>query len=496
MPSTSITTQRVETRSGAVRGLLTDEGVRAWRGIPYAAAPVGPLRWAPPQPADRWAGVRDASSFGARAPQVVPAELVPPAGDVETDDDTPFSEDCLYINICAPEYVPENGAPVLVWVHGGGFHFGSGPNIIGDGAAFAREGIVVVTFNYRLGALGFLALGGAHPEAANCGLADQIAALRWVRENIGAFGGDPKRVTVAGVSAGAKSAVNLMVTPGARGLFRGAISQSGGDHVVGSDEATRLAAQLCDILGVGQRGLHTVPAADIVAAQHEIATGPRATWVWRPMSGSTILPLRPTPALANGAAAGVALLAGTTRCEADGYLAADPSGAEHVPDVLGGIFDDGGSAILEQYEETDGERAVNAVMTDERYTAPTLHLLEAHTAHAPTWRYRVDAVDPGPARLLSAWHGADTPLVWDVGLENRSPQTRSLAQEMRDHWTTFIHTGRVGPRWPQYHPETPNTMVFDIESHVESDLSPIMDQWLRRHWQPTSWWPTRGEQGG
>ncbi|GAA5210799.1 carboxylesterase family protein [Streptomyces thinghirensis] len=206
----------VRTRSGAVRGIAYD-GVRAWRGIPYAQPPVGALRWAAPRREAPWDGVRDGSRFGNRAPQQ-PSQGLGFGVRVDTDDEAPFDEDCLYLNMSAPETAAEGDRlPVQVWIHGCGYAVGSGAQFIGDGAALARRGVVVVTFNYRLGALGLLNLGGLlGPEdtsAANNTLGDQIAALAWVRENIAGFGGDPDNVTVQGVSAGGKSVVNLMATP-------------------------------------------------------------------------------------------------------------------------------------------------------------------------------------------------------------------------------------------------------------------------------------------
>ncbi|WP_030899304.1 carboxylesterase/lipase family protein [Streptomyces sp. NRRL F-5126] len=220
---------QVRTEAGVVEGIPgVDRSVTVFRGIPYAAPPVGDLRWRPPRPPVRWTGVYQADSFGAVAPQA-------PGPEVNALD-LPMSEDCLRLNVwTAAEPGDERPRPVLVWIHGGGFRVGTGANPRHDGEALARKGLVVVTFNYRLGALGFLATPelseeSEHGASGNYGLLDQIAALQWVRRNIGAFGGDPGRVTVAGQSAGAGSVHFLAMSPLSEGLFQRAVAQSHARH--------------------------------------------------------------------------------------------------------------------------------------------------------------------------------------------------------------------------------------------------------------------------
>ena len=237
----------VETAYGKVRGTEIADGVLAWRGVPYAAPPVGELRLRPPAPPPPWAGVRDALAYGNRSlqPDLVAEPQGPPA--------PPTDEDCLYLNVTAPAGAA--GRPVLLWIHGGGFEMGHGPDQAGDGAAFAKShGLVVVTFNYRLGALGFLDVPGERPTGA-LGLHDQVAALRWTRENIAAFGGDPGQVTVYGLSAGGKSVTNLLASPLTRGLIARAAESSGGDHVKSPGQARGLAGRFFAALG-------TTPGAD------------------------------------------------------------------------------------------------------------------------------------------------------------------------------------------------------------------------------------------
>ncbi len=266
---------------GRVRGVWRED-LWSFSGIPYARAPEGPLRWRPPQPPLAWEGVRDASSFGPIAPQIVSAGGIaspsdPDAGDVR-------SEDCLTVNIWTreipehPTSTPGGGRPVMVWIHGGGFTSGSGSVLLYRGDRLVRNGdVVVVTINYRLGALGFLghtALGDPDGYVGNWGLHDQIAALQWVRDHIAQFGGDPGNVTLFGESAGGFSVAALLGAPASAGLFHRAIVQSGGVHMHSLDEAERVADRLATALGVAactREALEPIPFSDLLAATEEIA---------------------------------------------------------------------------------------------------------------------------------------------------------------------------------------------------------------------------------
>ncbi|HZP38366.1 MAG TPA: carboxylesterase/lipase family protein [Methylomirabilota bacterium] len=239
----------VETRKGRVRG-RAEAGLAVFRGVPYARPPVGPLRFAPPEPADAWTGTRDCTRFAPSASQN--GALIGPVMSLGIGR---TSEDCLYLNVWTPA-ADRGRRPVMVWIHGGAFVLGSGSQMLYHGATLARRGdVVVVTINYRLGALGFLRLrerfGGRLPATGNEGLLDQIAALEWVRDEIEAFGGDPGRVTIFGESAGAMSCATLLAVPRARGLFHRAILQSGaGNFVWPRDIAARVADHVLDELGV------------------------------------------------------------------------------------------------------------------------------------------------------------------------------------------------------------------------------------------------------
>lgn len=495
----------VYTRSGAVRGTELD-GVWAWRGIPYAAPPVGPLRWAAPHREHPWDGVRDASEFAARAPQQPPEELMPAGVAVPTDAHTPLAEDCLYLNVCAP---PRGGPglPVVVWLHGGGFHYGSGAHLFGEGAEVARRGTVVVTVNYRLGALGFLNLGALlGPEygaAANAAVLDQIAALRWVHDNIAVFGGDPGNVTVAGLSAGGKALMNLMASPTATGLFHRAIAHSGGDHIAHPETSAALAgrfAGLLDLPGGDLARIREVPVDEILAAQYALASGPRATWVWRATVDGGVLPQRPTHALAAGAAAGIPLIAGTVDNEAGLYVRGESSVDDFADEVFVEVFGDCAgtvaAAYAEQYPDLSENQRRHIFMADERYGAPTLRLLDAQSGQAPVWGFRFQAPTAGAPESDWYLHGSDVPYAFGLAA-GADPAIGAVSAGMQEALASFRRTGvphspRL-PDWPNYQRGDRATMVFGIPSRIVCDgANPLYPSvWADHDWMPGTWWPLR-----
>ncbi|MER5216859.1 carboxylesterase family protein [Streptomyces sp. NPDC002838] len=495
----------VHTRSGAVRGIAYD-GVRAWRGIPYAQPPVGVLRWAAPHREVAWDGIRDGSRFGNRAPQQ-PSQGLGFGVSLDTDDEAPFEEDCLYLNVCAPEDAAEGARmPVQVWIHGGGYTVGSGAQFIGDGAAVARRGIVVVTFNYRLGALGLLNLGGllgpAEASAANNTLRDQIAALAWVRENIAGFGGDPGNVTVQGVSAGGKSVVNLMAAPAAKGLFHRAITHSGGDHVATPDATTSLARRLTDLLdppGGDLTRLRDVPAKDVLAAQLALADGIQATWIWRPTVDGGLLPQRPTRALAAGHAAGIPLVIGSTGNEAGLYHLMDPTAADHTATIRHEIFGTGAEQAAATYAalhpDSTPEDTDRMFMSDERYRASTLRLADAQAHHAPVWHYLFTGPFPGLPEEFWMFHGSDIPYAWGLYEDSAEPAVAVLCHGVQDAWTAFrrhaVPQSDHLPAWPEYDPVSRATMILDTAPHIAFDgaCPQYKVLWADRDWTPGTWWP-------
>lgn len=467
-------TTTVATTIGQVRGVDLG-GAVAWRGIPYAQPPVGRLRHRAPLPADPWIGVRDASRFGARAMQtVLPVNGAFGPRPASVDDPQRIGEDCLYVNVCAPDRPSATPRPVFVWIHGGGYMTGSGPDGIGDGETFVRNhDVVVVTFNYRLGAFGFL-------DDTNCGVLDQIAALRWVRENIAAFGGDPRQVTVGGMSAGAKSVATLMAVPSASGLFQRAISQSGGgDHVTTVDVARAVA----DRLGIDRRHIPTVPAAELLAAQQSVSPPLYGVWTWRPVVDGSLLPDVPVRRIAAGSAAKVALLASSARNEAGTFVGLDPRAAAPAPRVLADAFGpERARRILDAYGDD-----LSAVMTDERYGIPTLRLLDAQSQHAPTWRYRFDGALPGVPPVMAAAHGTDLAFGWAVGGGDLGdPAATELGRIMHAAWGSFVRGGKVD--WTPYDPTTRPTMIMGTPVRLADDPDALRrEAWGTATWPSTTW---------
>jgi len=475
------------TAYGKVRGAEIADGVLSWRGIPYAAPPLGGLRLRPPAAPEPWSGVRDALAYGNRAPQPElpgPHEPLPPA-----------AEDCLYLNVTAPAGAA--GRPVLFWLHGGGFAAGSGPDHTGDGAAFARShGLVVVTVNYRLGALGFLDVPAERPTGAH-GLHDQVAALRWTRQNIAAFGGDPDQITAYGGSAGGKSVTHLLASPLARGMIARAAESSGGDHVADPAQARDISERFFRALGTAPETIRDVPAADILAAQLAVADPARSTWTWRPSVDGAALTADPLTAIAGGAAAGVPLLLQTCARETALFQLTAPDAGAQADRVLAGYFGPARAAELlasyaAAYPELDEtELRGVAVMTDERYVMRTERLADAQSAHAPVWRSRYDgpyagltgAASPVFARyahLLQGAHGADVAGIWLGG--------EGLSGVMHDAWGAFATA--ADPGWARYEPGRRDAMVFapDGPRLTADPFAHARRAWAGLDWQPGSWW--------
>jgi para-nitrobenzyl esterase len=415
----------VATRSGLVRGVAEGD-VRSWRGLPYAAAPVGDLRWAPPQRSPAWDGVRDASAFGPACLQ--PAEYT--FGDRRLEPLPGSSEDCLFLNVTRPA-APADGArlPVIVWVHGGGLFQGSGSTV--DPSALAARGAVVVTLNHRLGRLGYFAHPALDQDVANLGLLDQVAALVWVRENIAAFGGDPRSVTVMGGSAGAISVNALMATPMAQGLFDRAIAQS-----APGDSAARTVADLRrqgarDFPGLSAADLRALPASELLSSTFNVLRGDAPVV-------DEVLPESVADAFAAGREAKVPYLVGTTDGEfSDGDYRAAGGDPDALRARLGGADHD---ALVAAYGRDEfREHALDDLV----FQAPAVSLALLHAERAPTFRYRF-GVDPGGSA-----HGADTPYVFGSEQVGRP----RLARAMADYWVAFARTGapRVDglPAWPR-----------------------------------------------
>lgn len=459
-----------ETREGPVRGVATDNGT-AYFGIPFAAPPVGPLRFrAPRQPAHRSA-LFDATGFA-------PAPIQqPPAPGLYGPGPLPQSEDCLALNIWTP--ATPGPHPVYVWVHGGGNVAGSSRMPVFDGSRFARHGIVCVTISYRVGALGFLdlsaLLGADYAGSGNNGLLDIVEALRWVRANIAAFGGDPGQVTIGGQSAGAKNVCALLAMPAARGLFHRAIVQSGGaETAIDRDGAARMARRFLELTGVSDaRDLLTLDGAALLAAQLKLHKSWPRKYPFRAVVDGSLLPDLPLSMIRDGRATPVPLLIGTTRDEIAffGPNAAHDGGvvqgdlANMAIDVFAPVY----AAYGQSFPMLSPVDRRYRALTAEEYWLPTLRTAAAHASvRRPTWLYRLDMPRSAAPNAGYAVHGSELPLVWDKVRDPQSaflgpegPKAEALASRMHAHWVAFIRSGKPGADWPLHRRDTPPTLVFD-----------------------------------
>ncbi|MEQ8435385.1 MAG: carboxylesterase family protein [Oceanicaulis sp.] len=463
-------------RAGAVTGLaldgLPDGG--AFRGVPFAAPPVGDRRWRAPAPVSPASEPLDATRFAPACMQTSAitdwyaniAESVGASPDVAPAPNG-VSEDCLYLNIWTPDLEPDALAPVMVYIHGGSYTSGWSyePNYHGE--AFAARGVVLVSIAYRLGALGYLA-PDAPGATANAGLLDQIAALEWVRDNIEVFGGDPDRVTIFGESAGAAAVGALMTAPPARGLFHRAISQSGGFELAA--ERTRESAdsafqRLADALAGDPMA---APASEILAAAGEALPG----YDYGPVSGVAGLPRSPREAVARGEVAATPLMIGVNRDEWLMYLDREAQDGD-----------------LDVWRERIGGRAVDRLLADAGSVRAALDRLETAAlmrcpgralaaavvqAGAPVFLYRLDRVRDG-AEALGAYHGAELPYVFDshdawlpTALEDEA-----LGRAMNAAWARFAATGdpngASGPGWPEY-AASGELLIWDLEPRIGAPL--------------------------
>ncbi|MFE5656530.1 carboxylesterase/lipase family protein [Streptomyces sp. NPDC056517] len=478
---------RPEVRSlaGVVRG-THEAGVAVFRGIPFAEPPVGALRFAAPRPARSWSGVREAVSYGPPPPQ---------AGHFGMDAlsrEAP-GDDWLTVNVWSPEPTPGAGLPVMVWIQGGAYVFGMSGLPEYDGGRLARDGgVVLVTFNYRVGIEGFGQIEGAPP---NRGLLDQVAALEWVRDNIRAFGGDPERVTVFGQSAGGGSVAALLAMDRAAGLFRRAVAQSVQGTYFSPDLASDIAAACAAELGLRPTvaDLSDVPPYDLPAAGDALgATMDRWADRWgrtayrtipfSPVVDGDILPTTPWQALSDGAGRDVELVVGHTRHEQRLFTA--------VTGLLGEVSEEQAAAALrflapgpdgarryrEAFPTADPDGLYELVHSDWLFRMPSLHLAEAQAAAGGrTHVYELTWAAPGMGGAFGACHGLDVPLVFgnlDRGQpavligEEPSPEAEALSARMRAAWTSFAAHG--DPGWPAYDTGQRLVQVFDTHPAVTS----------------------------
>jgi len=459
-------------------------GVEAYLGIPYAAPPVGGLRWHAPQPLQRWAGERDATHFGASCYQIWPPPLFGPYTS-EYIDTPPPSEDCLYLNVWTPG-VAAGHLPVMVWIHGGGFLGGSGAVPIYDGTTLAAQGVVVVTINYRVGPFGFLALPelraeSPHGGSGNYGLLDMIAALKWVQRNIGAFGGDPTQVTIAGQSAGAVAVNDLIMSPAASGLFARGIAESGsgmGVRALSVAEAEHAGVALMQELGVASLAQFRALPPERIQAKIKLPIGgsdpdskPRRV-PFSPVLEKSVLPADPDDPTAP-LASNVPLLTGYNADEAyDPSVRSTPDGFERL---VRARYAADAERFLALYPHADDAEATSATreLARDRYMAALILWARqrTRTSGRKVYAYLFDHAVPTPKPpSWGAFHTAEVPYIFGVLDPKHRPYTQAdsrVSRAVSRYWINFISRGN---------PNSPTQSTWHLIEPASAEVMELGDQ--------------------
>jgi len=469
----AVAADQVRIQSGVLEGVKApDSNVRAFKGIPYAAPPVGALRWKAPQPLASWSGVRKADEFGPRCMQGNPF------GDMIFRDKG-NNEDCLYLNVWTPAASAKARLPVMAWIYGGGFAAGASSEPRQDGGRLAKKGVVVVSFNYRLGVFGFLShpdltKESGHNASGNYGLLDQVAALEWVQKNIGAFGGDAHKVTIFGESAGSFSVSALMASPLAQGLFQRAIGESGAFLAISALEAKPLAEteeagrKFAETLGVASiEGLRAKPAEEVLQSALKVGA-----FAFEPNIDGYFLPENVATVYAKGKQSHVPLLAGWNSDEGsdDIAFAKEKPTAASFTKLAHSDFGDKAEAFLKLYPaatDDEAKRSAQDLARDRFIALSTWKWIEMQktTGKARVFRYEFDQAPPPPADAkpdspeaqLGAYHSAEIEFVFEA-LDSKKlpwrPEDRKLSDLMSSYWANFAKTGDPNgaglPRWPAY----------------------------------------------
>jgi para-nitrobenzyl esterase len=491
-----------DTASGKVQGAF-DDGILVFRGIPYAAPPVGALRFKPPAKAAPWQGVRDATQFGARAMQKEGAiALAPAIREVFSDPELqPVSEDCLFLNVWTPALDDGGDRPVMVWLHGGAFISGNGSQPRVDGTNLARKGnVVVVTLNHRLGAFGYLHLaeiGGAdYAASGNVGMLDIVAALEWVRDNIARFGGDPDNVMIFGESGGGAKSCMLMAMPSAQDLFHKAIVQSGPSvETMDAAAATETARAVMKELGVASvADLVAVPAEKLLAAQNAVLArisalsfANRRRQGFNPVIDGNIVPGGPFAPTAPAIAKNIPLMIGTNRDEMNLFFGMAPWAENatdaNLADAARQFLGDRTQEIVAAYRKADPAASardlVLRIATDQSIRLPSLTIADRKVAQggAPVYVYLFTWATPVANGKLGSCHALEIPFVFDnldkTRLTGDAPTRGVLADAMSRAWIEFAYkddpnNGAI-PHWAPYDTGQRPTMVFDVQCRVIND---------------------------
>ena len=486
----------VSTKNGKLEGSFQNR-IYVFKGIPYAAAPVGNLRWMPPQPERQWSGIRPAKKYGAIASQNLMVMSVPVASSFE---DQVQSEDCLFLNIWTPG-LDDARRPVMFWIHGGAFIMGSGTeSFLESGKLALRGDIVLVSINYRLGALGFMNLkeitSGKIPASGNEGLLDQVAALEWVRENIAAFGGNPDNITIFGFSAGGMSVGTLLAMSAARGKFHKAINRSGAANVVATlENSMQISEQFFKILGVKGKDIDSLRALKIkqlLDGQQQLSIKLREAenrpTPFQPVIDGTFLSEYQMISIKKGSAKNIVIIAGNTLDENKAMHAMDSniSGLDEAgliirlnkqlpAQLVSGLVKTYSDALQKHGIKPTPSDILGNINTDLMLRIPTIRLVETQRDNGvPAYNYLFTYKSPAMGGVFGAMHGLDNPLLFgnlDAEFTGFSPEVENLSNKLQDSCAAFAHTGdpsckSIG-KWPVYG-ESRMTMIFDINTRIET----------------------------
>jgi len=494
-----------ETTYGRVRGVEVN-GINVFKGIPYGASTAGKNRFMPPAAPAKWSGVREAFAYGSSAPQSEPgsrraaAALAVAAAGLPAE-----SEDCLVLNVWTPAVHDNRKRPVMFWCHGGGFATGSGSSPVTEGLNLARRGdVVIVTINHRLNVLGFTSLeeagGQEFASSGDVGMMDIVAALRWVRDNIAEFGGDPNTVMIFGQSGGGRKVATLLAMPSAKGLFHRATIESGATlRLVETDQGTRVARELMTTLGIPKdrvRDLQSVPLDRLMTAYFEVVRKmnvDQMTQGFSPLVDGMVVPKHPFHPTASPISSDVPVMLGSTRTEltssaqeAD-FSLTDAAMRTRIRQLLGNHAEEAVRVYQKLNPGASPSDVYFLIASDYRYSGPVMKIAERRAAlgKAPVSLYYFRWETPVDGGRLKSPHTIEIPFAFDnvkaaTRLTGGGPEAMALADKVSDTWIAFAKTGNPNqpkmPRWTAYNAAERATMVFNTDSRVMND--PIKEQRL------------------